>query len=143
MNEEVRLAKGDVLFRDGDKADKLYIIKSGKLACFNQNGNSKVVFFVALENEIVGEEGVLSEKNKHTYNVICLENSVLSIVNADLIESVIQSKAPWIRKILGNISQKTMNTKSVIVEHVIRDCPVDQGRPLSDNDLATLNSFTE
>jgi len=66
MKKEV-FKKGDVLFRIGDKADKMYYIKKGALKLLEIN---KIV----REGEVIGEMGIFSPYSQRMATAVCEED---------------------------------------------------------------------
>ncbi len=71
--------KGDLIFKTGDKADRMFVIKKGAIRLVEIN---KVV----REGDIIGEMGLFSPDNKRTASAVCEEQlEVYTISRADLI----------------------------------------------------------
>jgi CRP/FNR family transcriptional regulator len=52
---EVVLADGEMLFEEGDKGDKAYIIQKGKLEITKQTSGREVLLAVRQEGDVIGE----------------------------------------------------------------------------------------
>jgi CRP-like cAMP-binding protein len=48
-----------VVFREGDDASKLYIIKSGEVICLKSSQGRLIPVFLAKANDIIGESAIL------------------------------------------------------------------------------------
>lgn len=58
---EVVLAAGEVLFAEGDKGDRAYIIQNGALDITKQNSGREVLLAVRQEGDVIGELALLEE----------------------------------------------------------------------------------
>ena len=66
MTQE-KFRKGDVVFRQGDKANKLYILRKGSI-------RFPEIEVDISENAVIGEIGIFSSENKRTASAICKTN---------------------------------------------------------------------
>ncbi|MEJ0026840.1 MAG: cyclic nucleotide-binding domain-containing protein [Rhizomicrobium sp.] len=79
--DRVSVRKGDVLFRKGDKADRMYYVLSGRL------GVADVGVEIA-EGGVVGELGMLSPGQTRTHTVSCTEDANLLVMPYRRIEQL-------------------------------------------------------
>lgn len=56
--------KDYVIFKEGDLADKMYIIKSGQVKIFHKKNNYEEFIAVLGKNEFFGEMGLISKKSR-------------------------------------------------------------------------------
>lgn len=71
-----RAAAGDVLFREGDTADKMYMIQRGRVRLL---GIDKIVG----PGEVIGEIGVLSPARSRTATAVCEDDADLMTITRD------------------------------------------------------------
>ena len=57
-----KLRKGDILFREGDESDAMYVIKSGRIAITKAKGNSEIVLAELKPGEMLGEMAFFDAK---------------------------------------------------------------------------------
>jgi len=77
--------KGDVLFRAGDRPDKLYVIQSGRVA-FPELGKSLAA------GEVFGEVGLFAPRQVRTVTAICADDCRLAtITGAKVLELYYQN----------------------------------------------------
>ena len=81
--EEVKLKKGEVLFKEGDKNDGLYIIESGILSAYLEKEGKEIRIKKFLSGSLFGElSAYLSEKFR-TASVKAEEDCVLFHLNLE------------------------------------------------------------
>nr|WP_300003148.1 Crp/Fnr family transcriptional regulator [Tissierella sp.] len=70
--------KGEYIFRTGDKADRLYIVCSGKMKIYNgfADGREQILYIYGA-GDFVGAFNLLKE-DEYKYNAEALENTVVS-----------------------------------------------------------------
>lgn len=56
---EKTLAPGDILFRDGDAPDSVYLIKEGEIEISKGKGTKKKVLAILTEGDFLGEMAVI------------------------------------------------------------------------------------
>jgi CRP-like cAMP-binding protein len=121
-NEEtVDFEKDSVIFREGDIPEVFYIILSGSVRCLKWKDKRLSPIFTATQGDIVGEDCVLSDSNKHFYSAVALSNCRLIRVEKNDVFKYLNSQSPWVRMILDNLSEKIQQTTDVIAEHRIID----------------------
>ncbi len=60
--EEVKLAAGEILFREGDHADRAFIVVSGRLEILKTTDRREILIAVRGEDEVIGEMALLHEE---------------------------------------------------------------------------------
>jgi len=56
------LKKGDVLFREGDPSDAMYVIKKGRIGILKNKGSSEVTLAELVPGEMLGEMAFFDNK---------------------------------------------------------------------------------
>lgn len=108
------LKANDFLMKTGDPADKVFILKKGKLQAFQQNhGAEKIVFGDIEPGEFVGEMAYFNSEPRSAC-VIALEDSELIEIPIASFERTIYSKPAWSMKLIETLSKrlKKFNQKS-------------------------------
>lgn len=97
---------GDVLMQVGDPADKIYILKKGKLQAFHLNDQGqKVILGEVLPGEFVGEMAYFNSEPRSA-SVIALENSELVEIPLKSFDRVIYQKPAWAMKLIETLSRR-------------------------------------
>jgi CRP-like cAMP-binding protein len=61
-----------VIFKEGSKANKLFLIKTGEVLCLKANKDRLIPVFLAKEGDIIGESAMVEGLN-YTYSAISME----------------------------------------------------------------------
>jgi hypothetical protein len=59
MENKMNLGARSLLFKEGQEADKLYMIKKDEILCLKGSKDRLVPVFLAQENDIVGESAMI------------------------------------------------------------------------------------
>ncbi|MEK2646979.1 cyclic nucleotide-binding domain-containing protein [Bdellovibrio sp. BCCA] len=112
------LAANEVLIRQGDKGDFIYLVKSGKLKAYREEQGQEVLLGHIQAGEFVGEMSYINGEARSAF--------VMSVTDCELIEIpssyfdvVLFSKPAWSKALVKTLSQRLKNSneeKTVKVE---------------------------
>jgi EAL domain-containing protein (putative c-di-GMP-specific phosphodiesterase class I) len=97
--------KGEILFREGERAGPAYIIVKGRVEISVTRDGSAVVLGTLGPNEILGEMAVI-DQHRRTATATVLEDSVLSIITPEQIQQRISRADPVVRSLLNILLQR-------------------------------------
>jgi len=79
-----RYAAGEVVFHEGDPADSLHMIESGRVSVgLTTNYGSQVTFAIESQGEVFGELALLSTDSRRTATVTALERTETLVIQRD------------------------------------------------------------
>ena len=80
--------KGEQIFRTGDKADKLYIVCSGKMKIYKYltDGREQILYIYSA-GDFVGGFNLL-KKDEYKYNGVALEDTIISTLSKDKFDEI-------------------------------------------------------
>ena len=93
-NNLASFAKGDVLIREGDPIDEMYIIKQGRVRALRNINGREVELGVLGAGEVVGVLGVVEEKPQYTTLMALEPTIVYRMTLSELMESAGGSELP-------------------------------------------------
>jgi predicted acylesterase/phospholipase RssA/CRP-like cAMP-binding protein len=108
---ELRISRrGDVLMRQGDAADGLYLVGSGRLQVLltTADGNEVVLNEVG-RGELVGEMALLTDKPRSA-TIVALRDSHVLFLSTEAFSRVVQAHPQALRVISSALIDKLMNT---------------------------------
>lgn len=102
--------RGEVLMRQGDTADGLYLIGSGRLqVILTQHDGTDVVLNEAGRGELVGEMALLTDKPRSA-TIIALRDSHVLFLSTEAFSRIVQAHPQALRVISSALIDKLMNT---------------------------------
>ena len=100
--EECSFAEGDVLFREGEPGDKLFIVQSGEVKAVKEIGGKEQTLAFLGEGEFVGERALLVEPTRSA-TVIAVHETKCLALGREQFEHIV-AQAPKLRdKLLARI----------------------------------------
>lgn len=105
-----------VLFREGDDASKLMIIKSGEVLCLKASKERLIPVFLAKGEDIIGESALL-DGAPYTYSAIALSTvEVVSVPNGDFRQAL--GVAPqWLIDLTLTMVARFQSTAGLVAEN--------------------------
>ena len=141
LNSDVKyekFQKGDLLFKEGKKIEDCFIVGTGKVALVKVFDKRETVLYIANEQELVGEDCVVSESNQYSYSAVAMTDCELIRLSASEMKAVISAHSDWIGNILNNISGKINNSIEMISEHRISDSQLYSGMTIGDEEMVMI-----
>ena len=120
--EEVSAKNGEVVFREGEKADKLHFLVNGSVALrvkLTSRPESVTVSFVSTPYQSFGWSGIVAP-NHYTSSAECDEDSNLIIIPAGpflkLLEANPESGFKVMQRITEIIADRLRNSRQVLIK---------------------------
>ncbi|OFW47223.1 MAG: hypothetical protein A3J29_17390 [Acidobacteria bacterium RIFCSPLOWO2_12_FULL_67_14b] len=92
----LRIAKGDVLFHEGDAGDAAYIVDSGAIGIFKAFEGGRIRLATLRDGELFGEMAII-DGSPRMADAVALENSVVLKIPRDVFESKLRQYDPFLR----------------------------------------------
>ena len=119
----LRLRKGELLFREGDKSRAMYLIKSGLVRVFIKKGTNTVDLEMARTGQIIGEMAFLDGHPRSASGEALTDCEIIEI-SGDAFLEALDSTPDWLKILLktvvgrirtanGKIKQLEANTSSI------------------------------
>lgn len=93
ISETIQVKKDDMVFREGEQADKLHLLVNGSIALrvkLTSRPDSVTVSFVNRPHQTLGWSGVVSP-NHYTASAVCEEDSELVAIPAEKFMSILEN----------------------------------------------------
>jgi CRP-like cAMP-binding protein len=105
-----------VLFREGDPADQLYIIKSGQVLCLKAYKERLIPVYLAKSGDILGESCMLADA-PYTYSAIALTQVEVDFVEHAKFRDVLKGAPEWLVDLTITMISRFQNTAGLIAEN--------------------------
>lgn len=114
--EKVSFQPRTVIFKEGAKANKLYIIKEGEVLCLKSSKDRLIPVFNAKEGDIIGESAMIQDL-VYTYSAISMGNTQLVEVTSFSFKQVFSKAPQWILDLTTTMISRFQNTSALIAEN--------------------------
>jgi CRP-like cAMP-binding protein len=107
-----------LIFKEGENASKLYMIKSGEVICLKQSKDRLVPIFTARENDIIGENAMVAGS---LYSYSAITNSFVELIEipASHFTTVFREAPEWLVELTTTMIGRFQHTASLIAENRI------------------------
>ena len=116
MDNTHNFAFRSVVFKEGTKANKLYLVKSGEVLCLKSSTDRLIPVFLAKPGDIIGESAMI-ENMDYTYSAITLAETQLVEVPAMSFKDVLDSAPDWLVELTTTMITRFQHTASLIAEN--------------------------
>ena len=118
MAGQVRILKeGEILFRSGERADSMYIVRRGALKVYFLKGNEEVQLALLNDGSIVGEMAFFDQKPRSAHVKALTQTEITEITRADF-DKLLTQIPKWLVTMLQSLSGRlrTTNEKLAALE---------------------------
>lgn len=105
-----------IIFKEGEPATDLFLLKSGKVVCLKSSKDRLIPVFVATDQDIIGE-GAMMSNGVYSYSAVSLSLCEVVPVPADDFKSVIEQAPQWLVELTSTMIERFQNTANVITEN--------------------------
>lgn len=114
--EKLSFGFRSLIFKEGAKANKLYIVKSGEVLCLKSSRDRLIPVFLAKEGDIIGESAMIQDL-VYTYSAISLANCELLEVTSFSFKQVFGKSPEWLQELTTTMISRFQNTSNLIAEN--------------------------
>lgn len=100
---------GDVIYREGDLGQELYIVRSGKVEIIRTMGDGDVLLDTIGENGFFGEMSLFGEP-KRTTNARAVDDCQLLVINKRMLEAQFRQVPDWLVTMIKTIASRILTT---------------------------------
>jgi len=107
ISDTIKVGKGELVFREGEKADKLHLLVNGSIALrvnLTSRPDFVTVSFLNIPHQTLGWSGVVSP-NHYTASAFCEEDTELLVIPSEKFLQILDKKPDAGYKIMLRITQ--------------------------------------
>jgi CRP/FNR family cyclic AMP-dependent transcriptional regulator len=109
------LKKGDLLFRENDPSDSMYVIKSGRLAVTKSKGESEIVLAELGPGDMIGEMAFFDNKPRSA-GARALQDTVVIELPFKSLHGQFKTFPEWLKAIVRTVNNHLRNANKKIKE---------------------------
>lgn len=127
-----RLGRGEVLFREGEQGDRLYVIQSGKvkLGRSSADGRENLVAILG-PGEMFGELSVFDPGPRNATATAVAETHLIGLGN-DALQQFLLARPPVAQSLLAALARRLRRTNDSLADLVFTDVPGRVAKALLD-----------
>jgi len=114
--EKLNIGYRQVIFKEGAKANKLYMVKAGEVLCLKASKDRLIPVFLAKEGDIIGESAMIQDL-VYTYSAISMANTELLEVTSFSFKQVFSKAPEWLAELTTTMITRFQNTSNLIAEN--------------------------
>jgi hypothetical protein len=115
-----RFKRGDILFREGDKGETIYIVQSGRVSLFHLRGPQKFEIMVATNGQVVGEQNIIGNNIRAISAEASVETTALEF-NLTQVKADLEASTNLVK-----ILFKSMHEKLRVLSHDVKSTKLER-----------------
>ncbi len=116
MSDSTFFDPKSVLFREGDDASQMMIIKSGRVLCLKASKERLIPVFLANGQDIIGESAMLSGA-PYTYSAIALSRVEVMSVPSKNFTDALDAAPGWLTDLTLTMISRFQSTAGLVAEN--------------------------
>ena len=112
-NNRKELAKGQVLFKEGDKPDHAYLIETGEIEVSSNKSDEKIILGVLNQGDILGEMAIIDNAPRSA-DAIAITDCTLVVISKDQVVERLVKSDPIIRSLLTSLLRRYRSTLATL-----------------------------
>jgi CRP-like cAMP-binding protein len=116
MSDSTFFDPKSVLFREGDDASQMMIIKSGQVLCLKASKERLIPVFLANGQDIIGESAMLSGA-PYTYSAIALNRVEVMSVPSKNFTDALDAAPEWLTDLTLTMISRFQSTAGLVAEN--------------------------
>ncbi|MBA3728990.1 MAG: Crp/Fnr family transcriptional regulator [Actinobacteria bacterium] len=124
----VRYRRGEVVFREGEPAERLFVIGEGKVKLtISSAGGGELLIGVLGRGQIFGELAVI-DRGPRAMNARAMEEALVYALNADLFWTILENRPALARRLLELMARRLRRADQTSQDLVFFDAPTRLAR---------------
>ena len=120
---EVKARKGDVIFREGEPGDRLYVITSGKVTLGHGSNDGRETLIALLGPGDMFGELSLFDPGARTATATALTNATVLGLSREALRPLLISRPEVAEKLLQALAQRLRRTEGALADMIFIDVP--------------------
>ncbi|HET7269763.1 MAG TPA: ATP-binding protein [Rubrobacter sp.] len=116
MAETVSIPAGELVLREGDPGDSLFVVLDGQLEVTKRQGSQDILLAVYRPGQFFGEMALL-EKAPRSASVRTLRESRLLVISQAAFQTLLSCSASAPLKILHTVTSRLRSTESMLIQN--------------------------
>lgn len=114
-----RLKKGEILFKENEPINMIYVVQSGKLSLGIERGGKRLEIMTAGANQVLGEQGLFSAA-RHLFTAEATQEVRLMEVPLETMKEQLKTASPGVKLLM-----KSMTDEAKVVRNLLRSLKME------------------
>lgn len=107
------LSRGEILFREGDPSDAMYVIKKGRIAITKSKGDSEIVLAELVPGEMLGEMAFFDNRPRSASAKAAVDSEVI-VLPFKALHSQFKTFPEWLKAMVKTVNSHLRNANQRI-----------------------------
>ncbi|MBC7386431.1 MAG: cyclic nucleotide-binding domain-containing protein [Cryobacterium sp.] len=107
------MMKGDILFKEGDVSNAMYLIRSGSIRIFKRKGDSQIEIDILRSGQILGEMAFL-DGNARSASAEAMADTELVEISKSVFDSTMVKVPEWVKILLKAVVARLRSTTTKV-----------------------------
>ena len=116
MDSKITIQDKELIFREGDEANRLYLLESGEVMCLKASKDRLIPIFVAGKGDIIGENAMV-HGSVYGYTTIATHHTVLIPIESANLKDVLEKGPVWLSELASVMINRFQSTANLIAEN--------------------------
>ena len=122
--KHVSLARNDAVYRDGDRADRVFIIDHGRVKIVRSHvSGSETIVGIRTPGDIFGELGALEPGGSRTTSAVAIEASRLQAISATIVREMLSDDIGFARAYAAGAASRLTEAERELAELAGKSVP--------------------
>lgn len=113
METNKRLKKGEILFRENEPIQMIYVVQSGKLSLGVERGGKRLEILSAGVSQVLGEQALFSNA-RHMFTAEATQETKLMEVPVEMVKAQINSATAGVKLLLKSMVDETKQIRQLV-----------------------------
>jgi len=143
FDEPVHFKAGQVIFVEGEKPAYLYIVVSGEVRVFKEDGKTLLPINLLGAKDFIGELSMFDDQPRSATAIASKDSKIMLVKRSD-IRKVLKDCPEWVTNIMVTISDRLRDTIDMMRDHrIIDDFQNDGGELKAEEVKKYMSSIKE
>lgn len=115
--QDRKIESGEIIYREGDEADAVHFISSGRVEVRRSVGEEDVLLAVLEDGHFFGETGVVHDKPRATTTTAVEDTTLLSVPRADFLKAFGETNA-FALPLLRTLCERLRKVEHLLTDHI-------------------------
>lgn len=117
--EDIYYKKGDIIFREGDRGDRFYMLKKGRVIFYKHKEDDTIITVsTAVTGEVFGELAVLGSEDRRNATAICAEDTIAAIATRENLETLLMNNSEFVFNLLSSLTNRVVISEKIFFENI-------------------------